>query len=214
MKITYLGHACFQLTSSNGTTVITDPYTGVGYELPQGLSVDAVTVSHGHFDHNYLAGVRASRVISQVGEYEFDGVKIVGCESFHDGQKGALRGKNILFTIEMDGIKLCHFGDLGETYRADIAEKLGGADIFLIPVGGTYTIDARQAKEYVDKCKPCAVIPMHYRPLDGKLDIAEISSFLELFPEGEMEKAPCEGLEINADDLNALSLVIYMERRR
>lgn len=213
MKITYLGHACFQLTSSNGVTIITDPYTRVGYELPQGLSADIVTTSHGHFDHNYLSAVDTKHVISQIGAYAFEGVKIVGFETFHDNACGTLRGKNIVFTIEMDGLKICHLGDLGEDYREDIARKISDVDILLIPIGGTYTIDAMQAKKYVEGCKPRAVIPMHYRPTDGCLDITDSTPFLELFAPDKVQKILDGCLDVQVKELDNLPLIMYIERK-
>ena len=214
MKITYLGHACFQITSANGTTIITDPYTRVGYELPAGLSADLVTVSHGHFDHNYLDGINAGQVLSSAGEYVYNDIKIVAYESFHDEKQGALRGKNLLFVLEVDGIKICHFGDLGEACRADILEKIADADILFIPVGGTYTIDAAQAKEYVEKCQPCTAIPMHFRPQYGTLDIAPISNFLGLFEEQYVKSIPDGVIELTKEDLTALPTVIYLGIKR
>ena len=214
MKITYLGHACFQITASNGTTIITDPYTRVGYELPLGLSADLVTVSHGHFDHNYLDGVKTSQVITEQGEYLFNGIKIVAKNSFHDEKQGALRGKNLLFCFEVDGIRICHLGDLGEACRADILEKIGEVDLLLIPVGGTYTIDAVQAKEYVEKCQPCVAIPMHFRPQDGTLDIAPISQFLDLFDAENVKNIPDGEFEFQKVDLLSLPAVVHVGIRR
>ena len=214
MKITYLGHACFQITSASGTTIITDPYTRVGYELPAGLSADLVTVSHGHFDHNYLDGINAGQVLSSAGEYVYNDIKIVAYESFHDEKQGALRGKNLLFVFEVDGVKICHFGDLGESCRADILEKIADADIVLIPVGGTYTIDAVQAKEYVEKCQPCTAIPMHFRPQYGTLDIAPISNFLGLFEEQYVKSIPDGVIELTKEDLTALPTVVYLGIKR
>lgn len=214
MKIVYLGHACFYLESADGVTVITDPYTRVGYELPKNVSADVVTVSHGHFDHNFVSAVHTTNVISQSGEFTVGNVKIKGFDCYHDEKQGALRGKNVIFTFEMDGLKICHFGDLGEAYRADIAEKISDADIWLIPVGGTYTIDAVQAEEYVRKCKPKAVIPMHYRPIDGTLDIAEVGAFLRLFGENELEEIETGEWKISKETLGEKPFVLYLHRKR
>ena len=84
MKIRYLGHACFEITSKNGVKVITDPYTKVGYELPKGLTADVVTTSHSHFDHNYTQGVAAKVIINKIGAYSIDGIDFYGISSFHD----------------------------------------------------------------------------------------------------------------------------------
>ncbi len=213
MKIEYFGHSCFRLTTDSGVSVLTDPYTGVGYELPQGLQADIITVSHGHFDHNYTQGVDgAPKVIDTAGQYAIQGVEIIGEESFHDPKKGALRGKNILFKITVDDITFCHFGDLGEEYGAEIAQKLNG-EVWLIPIGGTYTIDAEQAKEYIEKLSPKLVIPMHYRPADGSLDIAPADGFLKRIP---WEITECKNGEYslqNTDLTKEETQILYMERK-
>jgi L-ascorbate metabolism protein UlaG (beta-lactamase superfamily) len=214
MKIEYLGHSCFLLTSESGVRVLTDPFTGVGYELPDGLEADIVTVSHGHFDHNYTKALcNQPIVLDRTDAYTQDGVEIYGDESFHDSKKGALRGKNILFKIKMDGITLCHFGDLGEEYDSALAEKLQ-ADVWLIPIGGTYTIDAAGAKEYIENCQPKLVIPMHYRPQDGSLDIQTAEVFLKACP---WEITACKQGEysLKKEDLQRQNTqILYMERKR
>ena len=216
MKIEYFGHSCFRLTNEKGVAVLTDPYTKVGYELPNGLKTNIVTISHSHFDHNHTAALSgAYEAVNSEGCHEKQGISIEGVKSWHDPKQGALRGENIIFCMEIDGLKVCHFGDLGEEYSEKFDEILGGADIFLIPVGGTYTIDAGQAKEYIERLQPKCVIPMHYLPEDGRLDIAPIDSFLNLFNETEILHAPNGVMEINKDTLNGWGKkILYMERKR
>ncbi len=181
MKIRYLGHSCFEITTDKGIKIITDPYAKVGYELPKGLAADIVTVSHGHFDHCFTAGVAYNRLMNTADCFEERGVEICGISSYHDEVAGAKRGKNILFKIKADGLTLCHMGDIGEKVAPALIEKIGEVDILMLPVGGTYTVDSLGAKKYVDEISPRAVLPMHYRPADGSLDIAEIQPFLSLF---------------------------------
>ncbi len=182
MKIEYFGHSCFRLTSSSGVSLLTDPYTKVGYELPNGIQADVVTVSHGHFDHNYTQAINFSVCVDKVGEYSFPDVKIVGYPSYHDEVKGAKRGENIVFVFEMDGIRIAHLGDLGEPYEEKWCKILDGVDVLLLPVGGTYTIDAKEAKKYADALKVKTVVPMHHRA-DGSLDIDPIDVFLAQYPQ-------------------------------
>lgn len=215
MQIQYLGHACFLLESEKGVKIITDPYTKVGYELPKGIETDVVTVSHSHFDHNFLSAVKAKEMFSEQGEYAYSDIKIVGKNSWHDEKQGALRGKNIIFHYEVDGCKICHFGDLGEAYSEETAKKLKGSAIWLIPVGGTYTINAKQAREYIEKLAPKIVIPMHYRPADGALDISEVDVFLEEMKNFEIESCPSGVLQIQKQDTQRNSTkIIYMERAK
>lgn len=216
MKIEYFGHSCFRLTNQTGARLLTDPYTQVGYELPVGLQTDIVTVSHGHFDHAYFTALQSGYLtINTPNEKRISGYSIVGVQTDHDPQGGALRGKNLVFCIQTDGITVCHFGDLGEAYRADLAEKFGNIDILLLPVGGRYTIDAGQAAEYVGKLAPKLVIPMHFKPQDGALDIAQIEPFLSLFKTEDILICESGVMELTAEDIkNQKTKILYMQRRK
>ncbi len=207
MKIRYLGHSCFEITARSGAKIITDPYQGVGYELPKNLTADIVTVSHGHFDHAYTAGVQAKRVLSTLAPYEEKGVKIYGIPSYHDEVQGAKRGENILFKMEIDGLTLCHMGDIGEEATPALIEKIGKVDALLIPVGGTYTIDGEGAMRYAEKLQPKILLPMHYRPTDGSLDIANMEPFLALCKK-EVKEILNGELEITTDTQG----IFYMHR--
>lgn len=209
MKIRYLGHSCFECTDKNGRVLITDPYTKVGYELPKGLRADVVTVSHGHFDHNYFSAIQTEKVITEGAPCTIKGVEIFGVDSFHDEKQGELRGKNVIFVFKMDGLTVCHLGDIGEKVSQSLVEKIGKVDVLLLPVGGTYTIDAFGAKEYADAIQPKIVIPMHYKPLDGRIDIADIQPFLRLV-KGEYSFVCGGETEINFGDTG----IVYMERVR
>ena len=212
MKIEYFGHSCFRLTTENGLQILTDPFMGVGYEMPKDVTADFVTVSHAHFDHNNIDAVTSKFVLQTAGEYEFLGLKIKGVESNHDDKGGALRGKNIIFTLQVDGYNVCHFGDLGEPCSQDLLAKIGNVDILLLPIGGRYTIDAKQAKKYVEEMQPKLVIPMHYKPKDGTIDITDASEFLSLF-ESVVYANPKYEIRIEKDSLtNDETQIIYMER--
>jgi len=163
MDISWLGHASFKL-KGKAATVVTDPYEQqIGFKFPK-TEADIVTVSHTHFDHNATGAVGGEPfIIDGVGEYEIKGVSIIGVDSFHDEKKGAERGKNILFNIQIDEVNVAHLGDLGqEALTTEQIEELGNVDVLLIPVGGFYTIDAPTAAKIVAQIEPKIVIPMHY----------------------------------------------------
>ena len=216
MKIQYLGHSCFKLTESTGTTIITDPYKGIGYELPKGLKADAVTVSHSHFDHNHVKAIGGHpRVLDKEGFYELPGVEITGIKSYHDNQGGRQRGENIIYKFRMDGLEVCHLGDLGEECSSELLEMILPVNILLIPVGGTYTVDAELAKEYVDRIMPEIVIPMHYKTRSLNLDLDKADAFLDLFDDEETEISGLDTLEFSREDLTEeKTKIILMERTK
>ena len=141
-------------------------------------------------------------------------MEIVGEKTFHDPKQGALRGENIIFKIKMDGITICHLGDLGEPCTASLLQKIGEVDILLLPVGGKYTIDAMEAKNLAKSVSPKAIIPMHYKPIDGGLDIAPIENFLNLCTDERVEEVGYE-LSLDKKDLSTeKTRVLYMIRRK
>lgn len=213
MKIEYLGHSCFRIRTNDGVIIVTDPYTGVGYSLPTDLRADVVTVSHGHFDHNYTNALQGTYVlISETGTYTTNGITVTGIVSDHDPLGGTLRGKNIIYKITADGVTVCHLGDLGEACNQDLLANIGKVDILLVPVGGNYTIDASQAKEYVERICPKIAIPMHYRPQDGTIDITDATAFLSLYDKVRaLGNAPfIVGNEIKE---TKDTQILYMERK-
>ena len=172
MKIRYLGHSCFLLEAKNGTRIVTDPYTGVGYEMPR-ISADFITCSHFHFDHNHVESVAgAKEVIASTGMRERGGVEISGLFSFHDDAGGEKRGEYTVVVFEEGGDRVCHMGDIGEPPRSSLIDRVKGVDVLLMPVGGVYTVDAAVALEYIAAIGPKVTIAMHYRPKGGTLNVA------------------------------------------
>lgn len=214
MIIEYLGHSCFRLTESTGTSIVCDPYGDVGYDMPE-TQADAVTVSHHHFDHDNTAAVGGKPVIiDRECSYELPGVDVNAVKSFHDGQRGKLRGENVIFKFRMDGIDVCHLGDLGEACSAELIDLILPVNVLLIPVGGNYTIDAEMAKEYVDRIMPDIVIPMHYRSKGCKIDIDKADEFLRLFDGENVEELDGDTLELMRSDLSGGETKVVVLKRR
>lgn len=199
MNIRWLGHSCFALTESTGTVIVTDPYSkdSVGFSMPE-VNANAVTVSHGHNDHNAVANVGGSpRILDSVGSTEIDGVFISAFQSYHDSSKGKKRGKNLIFTYRLDGVDVCHLGDIGEECSARIIDAVGTVNVLLIPVGGVYTINAELAKDYVDKLMPEIVIPMHYATDDLAFDLDPVEDFLRMFDEDSITYVDGDSIEVD-----------------
>lgn len=166
MNITWHGQSCFKIEGEKAT-VVTDPFgPNYGLKVPR-LTADIVTVSHDHGDHNNIEAVKPAGesqifVISNPGEYEVKGVFVYGVPSFHDDSKGSERGSNNIYRIEIDGVSIGHLGDLGHTLEQSQLERLEGVDILMVPVGGTFTINGKEAVKIISQIEPRIVIPMHY----------------------------------------------------
>lgn len=209
MKIVYLGHSCFEFYAGNGVRVLTDPYTGVGYEMPP-AEAEYVTCSHGHFDHAFVQGVQGVReVIAEPGSYERGGWKIEGIPAFHDEVRGAKRGKDIIFIFEADGLRLCHMGDIGEPPSEQLLCRIGRPDVLFVPVGGTYTVDAAGALEWIRAIRPDIAVAMHFAAEGCTLDIGGAG---ELIAAGG--DCLCTGSEIELSERAYIGKILIPERRR
>ena len=164
MKIKYYGHACFALSFEGGTVLVTDPFDESVTYAPCDCECSAALVSHDHFDHNYVQGLKGDfAVIRTPGTHSAGDVKITAVESFHDPEGGALRGKNLIFRIEAEGLSIAHLGDLGHMPDDIQMEALKDLDVMMLPIGGTYTIDTPQAEELIRRAQPKLAIAMHYK---------------------------------------------------
>lgn len=179
MEITWLGHSCFKIRGKQ-TTIITDPYSpDLGYSLGK-LNASIVTVSHQHPGHSFTAGVGGDpRAITGPGEYEISNVLVIGVATFHDEDRGKIRGGNTAYLIEIDEISVCHLGDLGHVLTDEQVEELGNVDVLLVPVGGVSTIDSQVAAEIVRQLEPKAVIPMHYKTPALSRKLEPVEAFLK-----------------------------------
>ena len=178
MKVKFLGHSCFVITSNTGTKIMTDPYnTGEEFKLSEiKESADIVTVSHDHPDHNNTAAIQGNpRVLK--GSAKLNRIEFMVVQSYHDEAGGKERGGNLIFTFEVDGIKICHLGDLGHQLDDSQLSVIGKVDILIVPVGGGFTIDGAGATEVCKQINPKVIIPMHYKTA-GLPFLADVQEFL------------------------------------
>jgi len=180
LQIRWHGHSCFGIT--NEITLITDPHDGksIGIHAPN-VTGDIVLVSHDHYDHNSVKSVEKEgvKVITDTRKRNISNVEIKGIESFHDECCGEKRGSNIIYKFTMEDITFCHMGDIGHDLDEDTVQKIGDVDILFIPIGGTFTLDAKQAWRIIKKVKPRIAVPMHYKIGGLSLPITGIEPFLE-----------------------------------
>lgn len=214
MTIKYLGHASF-LIRTKSARVVTDPFDAkaVGLKFPK-IEADIVTISHAHDDHNAKSAVTGDPFVVELpGEYEKLGVRVAGVKYYHDEQKGAKRGENILFKIEGDDVAVLHLGDLGTTLDDETLDALGDVDVVLIPTGGFYTIDPDTAAKVVKQLEPSVVVPMHYqRPsLNPAIfkDLVGVEEFIKKM--GVETPAPVKELAIKKEDLDGATKVVIMD---
>ena len=200
MRLEWIGHACFKLTLESGVKVFTDPYDeSVGITMIP-LKADVITMSHEHHDHNEESQIIGEPVILH-GDMplELGGLKVAAYASYHDDAQGAKRGANHIRVFEAEGLKVVHMGDQGCMPAKEILDAIAGADVLLIPVGGTYTLDAKEAKEVIARISPKCVVPMHVKTKHCPYPIDPIGVFLEEMGCAGLE--PIAALELSAGNV-------------
>ena len=185
MKIKWYGHAAFLITSDQGTKIIIDPYEPMAFggQLSYGKindQADIVITSHDHADHNYTKELSGTpQVVRGTGSKTIKGISMKGIPTYHDPSKGSERGLNTIFNLKIDDIQLCHLGDLGHLLSDKELAEIGPVDILLIPVGGLFTIDPKEATRVAEQIKPKIVIPMHFKTEKCGFPIAPVEDFLK-----------------------------------
>jgi len=187
LDVTWLGQSCFRLRGKNAV-VVTDPFPpAVGPKLR--LESNLVTVSHPHENHSHVASVKDAYVIEGPGEYEVAGITVRGLPTYHDGQQGAEHGRNTVYVIELDDVRVCHLGDLGHSLDDRALETIGNVDVLLVPVGGGTSLDGAKAAEVVRQVEPRYVVPMHFGHPSLRTELAPVERFLNEMgvPESEAQ---------------------------
>ena len=198
MTISYLGHSAFKIKGKE-VAILIDPYDAqVGKNFPKQNDIDLLLTTHGHFDHHNIEGVNGDYFhVDGPGEYDVKNVSISGIFSFHDNVQGKERGTNTIYVIDLEGLTLCHLGDLGTTLSDEQVEAIGKVNILFIPVGGKYTIDAAAAAKVIAQIEPSMVIPMHYG--NAKLGLDDVDVFLK---EMGVEKETTKTIKVTKEDFS------------
>lgn len=208
MDVTWLGHGCFRLRGRSAA-VVTDPYPpAIGLKLSR-MDADLVTVSHEHENHNYTQVVRdGAYEIHGPGEYEVAGVSVIGIPTYHDGEKGTKQGRNTVYLIEIDDVRICHLGDLGHKLEDAEAEAVASPDVLLVPVGGQTAMNAALAAEVVRQLEPRFVVPMHYAIPGLKLHLDPIDRFLKEMGVTAAEPQPKLAVQRSSGDYDTKVVVL------
>lgn len=215
MKITWLGHASFLIESRDGTRIVTDPFESGSYDGAVGYTpiecvADAVTVSHDHADHNAVDCVKGDpEVVRGTEPVTIKEIGIRGISTYHDENKGKDRGRNTVYVMEIEGMRVAHLGDLGHTLTNEERDALGNVDVIFAPVGGYYTIGPDEAKQVAEQLGAKVIVPMHYKTDALGFPIQPVDDFLKLM--GNVERANGTSFEIQRSDLPEVAKVVVLD---
>jgi len=215
MKIKWYGQSCFLITSGEGVRIVLDPYKSEDYlkyaEVRE--KADLVTVSHDHYDHNYTALLTGNpEVIKGRGDRNVKGIAVKGVAAWHDGSQGKEKGQNTVFCLTVDGMQVCHTGDIGHLLTDEQLKEIGKVDILMLPVGGVFTIGIDLATDLMEQLKPKVTIPMHY-----KTDkVTWLKYTADDFAEGKRNVVRLNGseVEINSAGLPGNDQIIILQYAR
>jgi L-ascorbate metabolism protein UlaG (beta-lactamase superfamily) len=210
MKLKWLAHASFLITTDDGTRIITDPYsTGKGFDHAKiNETADIVTVSHEHGDHNNIATVKGNpQVVKDSAEVK--GISIKAVRTAHDDSGGSERGSNNVYCFQVDGIRVCHMGDLGHLLTDNQVVEIGKVHVLLIPVGGFFTIDAKAAQMVAEQVRARVIIPMHYKTDKMNLPISGLDEFLK--DKENVTKVDGSEVEFNRVDLPSSPTIMVLQ---
>ena len=214
MQIKWFGQSSFLLTSEAGVRILIDPFDRmIRYKMPKPIETEIVAVTHDHGDHNKIQVATGDYLlVNEPKEYHRDGVAIKGFKTYHDKVNGKKRGENIVYRFNVDGLTICHCGDLGHLLTKEQVKDIGNVDILMIPVGGRMTLNGEDGAKVVQQLKPAVTIPMHYRTkalsLLGMILFDKVDKFIEATGERTTE---VRILDINTVSLSHYSGVVTMQ---
>jgi L-ascorbate metabolism protein UlaG (beta-lactamase superfamily) len=205
----WLGHNCFRIRAREAT-VLTDPVDrSTGYAAAK-QSVDVVILSHEHKGHVNLGLVKPGyQIVRGPGEYEMHDIFITGIRTYHDEEKGKLRGYNTIYIIDVEGMRICHLGDLGHPLTEEHTEALSNVDVLLVPAGGGEVISPAIAAEVVTALEPKLVIPMQYKTEIGDKELGSVEDFCKHL--GVPVPEPEDKLSLRASELTEVMRLVVLK---
>ncbi|MDR2698718.1 MAG: MBL fold metallo-hydrolase [Candidatus Methanoplasma sp.] len=213
MRIKWHGHSCFEIIGSENS-VIMDPHDGKSIGIKPPISnAGIVLVSHSHFDHNAVRIIKNDHVLlsGETGRHEIKGMTFEGLPSLHDENGGAVRGPNTIYKFVMDGITICHCGDLGDIPSEEVVESLKNVDIIFVPTGEVYTLSIPKLKNFLRTIAPKVVVPMHYRVGGLTIPLKTLDEFLENVSSDAILYVGNE-VELSSDDISEFTGIWVFDR--
>lgn len=210
--IRWHGQSMFEIISTKGTRIVIDPHAIDAYSRPQ-VQADLVLMTHFHIDHTAIDAVTNVKQAKQINALKKDqnrrenwniidaiykDVRIQTVGTFHDDMAGTQRGKNGVFVLDVDGLRIVHLGDLGHLLHGEQLRKIRSVDdrpreqhaidVVMIPVGGVYTLNGLDAQKVVEQLKPTRfILPMHYGTRVYS-DLLDLTYFLDDQKMGKVER--------------------------
>ena len=220
MEVTWYGRSCIRLRGRDAV-VVNDPYQSIVGPTGRGITGDVVTFSHPDDAPLKKGKGKPSRdgktllptslenafTLDGPGEYEVKEVLLTGVRTYRDDARGADRGKQVAFVVELDGVHTIHLGDIGHLLTEEKLGDIGSIDIVCVPVGGA--LNATKAAELVAQLDPRIVVPMPV--CEEEADCAE--ALATFYHEMSAEPVVQSKLTVTASSLPAETVTVHLEPR-
>jgi len=174
MRVIWHGHSCFEICSDTASVVI-DPHDGTLGIKPPETSAAVVLATRGDTAHKPFGMIKGDHedIIGKTGRFSYGDIEMEGLPvNMHDAHP------NVVYRITVDGMTLCHCGDLGAVPSAEITDALKGTDFLMVPAGEVNTLNIRDLFGFIDSVSPRVVIPMHYYVCGLSLPLRNLDRFL------------------------------------
>lgn len=181
MRIIWHGHSCFELDDGTVTLVL-DPHDGKSLGIrPPSASANAILVTHGFRDHSATKVIRGNHTTftERAGKFSFMGINIEGFLECSESRGSKISYPNVVYRFTMDGISICHCGDLSSFPSEKTIKGMRGVDILLVPVGEVNTMDMDSVFRLIDEVSPKVVVPMHYHVCGLSLPLKGLDRFTD-----------------------------------
>jgi L-ascorbate metabolism protein UlaG (beta-lactamase superfamily) len=207
VEITWLGHGCFRLRAREGSVVMDPAPKATGYSIGK-PTADLVTVSSTLPDHSFIEGVAGEpRVLDAPGEYEMSGILVTGVRT-----AGAEGARNVVFVVEMEDVRVCHLGAIGEMPTPEQIEAMSSPDVLLVPAGGGGSLKANQAAQLASLLEAHLVVPMRYKTDAETGDLEPVDRFLK--ETGQSAATPQPRLQVTKSSLPTELRVALLDYKR
>jgi L-ascorbate metabolism protein UlaG (beta-lactamase superfamily) len=218
MRLTYYGHSSFLVETGDGTRVILDPYRSGCYDGALRYAAidepaDVVIATHEHDDHGATDTIPGEPLVLVHPTSATVGMlRITGVQAAHDETGGSERGRNTIVVLDDGDIRLAHLGDLGHVLDEASVEAIGRVDVLIVPVGGFFTIDEKEAAAVVESLNPRIVIPIHYKTDKVDFPIAPVDGFLAT--QSDVQRSAESTLEVTGDTLSKARSTVMLTHAR
>jgi L-ascorbate metabolism protein UlaG (beta-lactamase superfamily) len=191
VSLTWLGHASFRLDGSSGKRVYIDPWFD-NPKFPESErnveKADVVAITHAHSDHvgslddlvkqfspqvvcmiefgDWLDGQGVQNVhgINKGGTVDLDGVRVTMTDARHSSSRsdGGYGGEAAGLVVELDGVRVYHAGDTCVFGDMQLISRIYEPDVAILPIGGYFTMDPREAAVALELLGVKRCVPCHY----------------------------------------------------